>query len=97
MNLNEKSNYSFIFINPLNETSISLNYKDKQQTTVVLAVLVISVSKTNHILVSMSISKHLVITTSKLVHPKGDQSWVFTGRTDAKAETPILWPPHVKS
>ena len=31
------------------------------------------------------------------VHPKGDQSWVFTGRTDAKAESPILWPPHVKS
>ena len=31
------------------------------------------------------------------VHSKGDQSWVFTGRTDAKAETPILWPPHVKS
>ena len=26
------------------------------------------------------------------VHPKGDQSWVFIGRTDAKAETPILWP-----
>ena len=31
------------------------------------------------------------------VHYKGDQSWVFIGRTDAKAETPILWPPHVKS
>ena len=31
------------------------------------------------------------------VHLKGDQSWVFIGRTDAKAETPILWPPHVKS
>ena len=31
------------------------------------------------------------------VHPKGDQSWVFFGRTEAKAETPILWPPHVKS
>ena len=31
------------------------------------------------------------------VHPKGDQSWVFFGGTDAKAETPILWPPHVKS
>ena len=30
------------------------------------------------------------------VHPKGDQSWVFIGKTDAKAETPILWPPHVK-
>ena len=31
------------------------------------------------------------------VHPKGDQSWVFTGRTDAEVETPILWPPHAKS
>ena len=31
------------------------------------------------------------------VHPKGDQSWVFIGRTDAEAETPILWLPHVKS
>ena len=31
------------------------------------------------------------------VHPKGDQSWVFTGRTDAEAETPILWPPEVKN
>ena len=31
------------------------------------------------------------------VHPKGDQSWVFTGRTDAEAETPMLWPPDVKS
>ena len=31
------------------------------------------------------------------VHPKGAQSWVFTGRTDAEAETPILWPPHGKS
>ena len=31
------------------------------------------------------------------VHPKGDQSWVFIRRTDAKAETPILWPPDVKS
>ena len=29
--------------------------------------------------------------------PKGDQSWMFTGRTDAKAETPVLWPPHLKS
>ena len=31
------------------------------------------------------------------VQPKGDQSWVFIGRTDAEAETPILWPSHVKS
>ena len=31
------------------------------------------------------------------VHSKGDQPWVFFGRNDAKAETPALWPPHVKS
>ena len=30
------------------------------------------------------------------VHPKGDQFWVFTGKTDVEAETPILWPPDVK-
>ena len=33
----------------------------------------------------------------QLVHPKGDQSWVFTGRTDAEAEIPVLWPPDAKS
>ena len=31
------------------------------------------------------------------VHPKGDQSWVFIGRTDVEAETPILWPPDAKN
>ena len=31
------------------------------------------------------------------VHPEGDQSWVFIGRTDVEVETPILWPPHTKS
>ena len=31
------------------------------------------------------------------VHPKGDQSWVFIGRTDVEAETPTLWPPDAKS
>ena len=31
------------------------------------------------------------------VHSKGDQSWVFIRRTDAEAETPVLWPPHAKS
>ena len=31
------------------------------------------------------------------VHSKGDQPWMFIGRTDTKAETPILWPPHAKS
>ena len=33
----------------------------------------------------------------KPVHPKGNQSWIFTGRTDGDAETPILWPPDVKN
>ena len=31
------------------------------------------------------------------VYPKGNQSWVFIGRTDVEAETPILWPPDVKN
>ena len=31
------------------------------------------------------------------VHPRGDQSWVFIGRTDVEAETPLLWPPDGKS
>ena len=31
------------------------------------------------------------------VHPKGDRSWVFIGRTDVEAETPILWPPDAKT
>ena len=33
----------------------------------------------------------------QLVHPQGDQSWVFIGRTDVEAETPVLWPPDAKS
>ena len=31
------------------------------------------------------------------VHPKGNQSWIFFGRTDAEAETPIVWPPDAKN
>ena len=33
----------------------------------------------------------------KPVHPKGNQSWIFIGRTDAEAETPVIWPPDVKN
>ena len=44
---------------------------------------------------------HLILAkrprSDKLVHSKGDQSWVFFGRNDAEAETPVLWPPHVTS
>ena len=32
----------------------------------------------------------------QLVHPKGNQSWIFIGRTDAEAETPVPWPPHAE-
>ena len=35
--------------------------------------------------------------SNQSVHPEGDQSWVFIGRTDFEAETPILWPPNEKS
>ena len=35
--------------------------------------------------------------TLQLVHSEGDQPWDFFGRNDAKAETPVLWPPHAKS
>ena len=40
--------------------------------------------------------RHSWSTPGVCTHPKGDQSWVFTGRTDAEAEIPVLWPPHVK-
>ena len=33
----------------------------------------------------------------KPVNPKGNQAWIFTGRTDVEAETPILWPPDAKN
>ena len=51
---------------------------------------------------SMKIMGHFIlkIVTYYLqlqIHSKGDQSWVFFGRNDAKAETPVLWPPHAKS
>ena len=41
--------------------------------------------------------RHLDCKEILQVHPKGDQSWVFTGRTDVEADIPILWPPDVKS
>ena len=42
-------------------------------------------------------SKEIQLISFALVHPKGNQSWLFIGRTDAEAETPILWPPDAKS
>ena len=40
---------------------------------------------------------YVVCKDIKPVNPKGNESWIFIGRTDAKAETPILWPPDVKN
>ena len=45
----------------------------------------------------LPISRIAVLQSLISVHPKGDQSWVFIGKTDAEAETPICWPPDTKS
>ena len=49
------------------------------------------------VMLEKSLESPLDCKESQPVHPKGDQSWVFIGRTDAEAEAPILWPPHAKS
>ena len=46
---------------------------------------------------AQSLSGCVALCRFQPVHPKGDQFWVFIGRTDAEAETPILWPPRAKS
>ena len=43
-----------------------------------------------------TLESHLDCKEIQPVHPKEDQSWMFVGRTDTKAETPILWPPDAK-
>ena len=45
----------------------------------------------------MTLESSLGCKEIKLVNPKGYQPWIFTGRTDAEAEAPVLWPPDVKS
>ena len=44
-----------------------------------------------------TLKSHLDCKEIQPVHPKGNQYWVFIGRTDVEAETSILWPPHVKT
>ena len=44
-----------------------------------------------------TLESHLNCKEIQPVYPKGDQSWVFTGKTDIEAEIPILWPPDAKS
>ena len=49
------------------------------------------------VLLEKTLESHLDCKEIQPVHPKGDQSWIFIGRTDAEAETPIFWPPDAKS
>ena len=49
------------------------------------------------VVLEKTLESHLDCKEIKSVHPKGNQSWVFIGRTGAEAETPILWPPHAES
>ena len=51
----------------------------------------------NCVVLEMTLESPLDCKEIQPVHPKGDQSWVFIGRTDAEPETPILWPPDAKS
>ena len=56
-----------------------------------------SILKSRDITLSTKVCLVLDYKEIQPVHSKGDQSWVFFGRNDAEAETPVLWPPHVKS
>ena len=49
------------------------------------------------VMLEKTLESPLVCKGIQPVHPKGNQSWIFTGRTDAEAETPMLWPPGAKS
>ena len=49
------------------------------------------------VVLEKTLESSLICKEVKPVHPKGDQSWIFIGKTDAEAETPILWPPDAKS
>ena len=49
------------------------------------------------VVLEKTLESPLVYKEIKPVHPKGNQSWIFIGRTDAEAETPLLWPPGGKN
>ena len=50
-----------------------------------------------NLVLEMSLENPLDCKVFQPVHPKGNQSWVFIGRTDVEAETPVFWPPDAKS
>ena len=49
------------------------------------------------VVLEKTLESHLDIREIKSVNPKGNQPWIFIGRTDAEAEAPILWPPDAKN
>ena len=49
------------------------------------------------VVLEKTLESHLNSKEIQPVHPKGNQPWIFTGRTDVEAETPILWPPDAKN
>ena len=49
------------------------------------------------VVLEKTLESHLDCKEIQLVHPKGNQYWIFIGRTDAEAETPVFWPPDVKN
>ena len=49
------------------------------------------------VMLEKTLENHLDCEEIQPVHPKGNQSWIFIGRTDAEVETPILWPPDAKN
>ena len=51
----------------------------------------------SHVVLEKTFESPLDCKEIQPVHPKGDKSWMFIGRTDVEAETPILWLPHAKS
>ena len=53
--------------------------------------LILSISSTG------CLSTSLIISFNNMAYPKGDQFWVFTGKSDVEAETPVLWLPDAKS
>ena len=71
-------------------SSISLHWSLRKSFLSLLAILWNSVFK-------LSLEGPLDCKEIQPVHPKGNQSWVFTGRTDGEGETAILWPPHAES
>ena len=82
------------FLRPMNRTcQASLSITNSRSLPKLMSVE--SVMPSSHLILCRAL---LLLPPIEIqpVHSKGDQTWVFIGRTDAEAETPVLWPPHAK-